>query len=337
MFYLPKAFKIICENAGQHVTNLSSTANSNHVKVTVVGAAGKIGRALALMLKQSILIDELSLYDLKNTAGIAAELNCIDTTCKVTGLWGRNRLEDALKDSNLVVSLASSHKEVSSSSNWYPNAKIIDEIVDKMRLCAPTAWLAIGTSPINSTVPLACRLLKKKGIYNPNGVFGVTTLDIVRANTFAAQVLNVDPESILVPVIGGASKKTAVPILSHMKPAFYIPDDEAKKIATDVQCARDALQSSETPLASAFAFARFIVSLAKALKGYKNVVETAYVPSDEHPDVEYLATPLLLKEDGVAKNLGVPELTEAEYEMLDSAVDQLDRDVRAGEKMARAM
>jgi len=30
--------------------------------------------------------------------------------------------------------------------------------------------------------------MKKHGVYNPNRVFGVTTLDIVRANTFVAEL-----------------------------------------------------------------------------------------------------------------------------------------------------
>ena len=37
--------------------------------------------------------------------------------------------------------------------------------------------------------------MKKAGVYDPNRIFGVTTLDIVRANTFIAE-LKVSMEAI---------------------------------------------------------------------------------------------------------------------------------------------
>ena len=40
---------------------------------------------------------------------------------------------------------------------------------------------------MNSTVPIAAEVLKQRGVYDPKRVFGVTTLDVVRANTFIAQ------------------------------------------------------------------------------------------------------------------------------------------------------
>lgn len=41
------------------------------------------------------------------------------------------------------------------------------------------------------------------GTYNPRKLFGVTTLDVVRANQFVAELLAVDPSGVSVPVIGG--------------------------------------------------------------------------------------------------------------------------------------
>jgi len=39
---------------------------------------------------------------------------------------------------------------------------------------------------VNSTVPIAAETLKAAGVYDPKKVIGVTTLDVVRANTFVA-------------------------------------------------------------------------------------------------------------------------------------------------------
>jgi malate/lactate dehydrogenase len=40
---------------------------------------------------------------------------------------------------------------------------------------------------VNSTVPIASEVLQKAGVYDPNRIFGVSTLDVVRANTFIAE------------------------------------------------------------------------------------------------------------------------------------------------------
>lgn len=94
------------------------------VKVTVCGAAGGIGQPLSLLLKQSELITHLSLYDIVNTPGVAADLRLVEweeqfvapadlydwpwfldshinTKSKVTGHIGNDQLEEAIKDSDV--------------------------------------------------------------------------------------------------------------------------------------------------------------------------------------------------------------------------------------------
>lgn len=65
----------------------------------------------------------------------------------------------------------------------------------------------VVTNPVNSTLPVATEGLKKGGAFDPTRVFGVTTLDVVRASTFAAHALgdNANPKDFKVPVIGGHS------------------------------------------------------------------------------------------------------------------------------------
>jgi malate dehydrogenase len=69
----------------------------------VLGAAGGIGQPLSLLLKNSSLIGELSLYDVANTAGVACDLSHISTACKVKGYSGAGQLHDALRGCQLVV------------------------------------------------------------------------------------------------------------------------------------------------------------------------------------------------------------------------------------------
>ena len=41
---------------------------------------------------------------------------------------------------------------------------------------------------VNSTVPIASEVFKLVNVYDENKIFGVTTLDIVRANTFIREM-----------------------------------------------------------------------------------------------------------------------------------------------------
>ena len=52
-------------------------------KVAVLGAAGGIGQPMALLLKESPLISQLVLYDVVNTAGVAADISHIETPAQV--------------------------------------------------------------------------------------------------------------------------------------------------------------------------------------------------------------------------------------------------------------
>lgn len=67
------------------------------------------------------------------------------------------------------------------------NASIVRDLAAAAAEVAPKAFIAIISNPVNSTVPIASEVFQKAGVYDPNRIFGVTTLDIVRANTFIAE------------------------------------------------------------------------------------------------------------------------------------------------------
>ncbi|KAF9441900.1 hypothetical protein P691DRAFT_790488 [Macrolepiota fuliginosa MF-IS2] len=60
------------------------------VKAVVLGAVGGIGQPLSLLLKANPLVDELSLYDIVATPGVAADLSHISTPAKVEGYLPEN-------------------------------------------------------------------------------------------------------------------------------------------------------------------------------------------------------------------------------------------------------
>ena len=91
--------------------------------------------------------------------------------------------------------------------------------------------VAVVTNPINSLVPLVSEMYKKAGVYDYSRLFGVTTLDCVRANTFVAEILGLEPERVMVPVIGGSCPETRVPLFSHAKPSNEFSNVSIHKFA----------------------------------------------------------------------------------------------------------
>lgn len=78
-----------------------------------MGASGGIGQPLSLLLKQSPLVSELSLYDIVNTPGVAADLSHIDTPAKVKAYNGPDQLKDSLKGAQVY------HREISILKTYF--------------------------------------------------------------------------------------------------------------------------------------------------------------------------------------------------------------------------
>jgi malate dehydrogenase len=82
--------------------------------------------------------------------------------------------------------------------------------------------IEIISNPVNSTVPIAAEVLKAAGVYDKRKLLGVTTLDVVRANTFVAEAKGLDVKDVDVPVIGGHAGATILPLLSQVRGPYYI-------------------------------------------------------------------------------------------------------------------
>lgn len=69
------------------------------------------------------------------------------------------------------------------------NAGIVAALAEGVARHCPDAWVLIISNPVNSTVPIAAEVFKRAGTYNPAKLFGVTTLDVVRAEAFIGEIL----------------------------------------------------------------------------------------------------------------------------------------------------
>jgi malate dehydrogenase len=84
-------------------------------------------------------------------------------------------------------------------------------------------------------VPIASEVYQKAGVYDPNRIFGVTTLDIVRANAFVGEAKGLNPTQVNIPVIGGHSGVTIIPLISQAKPSVDFPKDQLKALTERIQ------------------------------------------------------------------------------------------------------
>lgn len=82
---------------------------------------------------------------------------------------------------------------------------------------------------------MAKEILTAAGVYNPKKLTGVTTLDIVRANTFVSQMKGTRTTETYVPVIGGHSGLTILPLLSQTTPSVTFTDEEVDALSARIR------------------------------------------------------------------------------------------------------
>jgi len=308
------------------------------MKITVLGAAGGIGQALALLLKTQLPAgSELSLYDIAPvTPGVAVDLSHIPTAVKVVGFSGDDATP-ALKGADIVlISAGVARKPGMDRSDLFNiNAGIVRKLVEQTASTCPKACIGIITNPVNTTVAIAAEVLKKAGVYDKNKLFGVTTLDVTRSNTFVAELKGKNPTEMNISVIGGHSGVTILPLLSLI-PDMSFTSQEIADLTKRIQNAGTEVVEAKAGGGSATlsmgqAAAKFALSLVKAFNGEQNVVECAYVEGDGKY-ARFFAQPLLLGKNGIEKILPIGELSQYEQDAVKNMLDVLKADIALGEQ-----
>ncbi len=193
------------------------------------------------------------------------------------------------------------------------NATIVADLVTACAKNCPRAIIAIIANPVNSTIPIASEVMKAYNVYDEKKIIGVTTLDVVRAATFVAEAKvcsilfsayidwllfkGLDPTRVFVPVIGGHSGNTIIPLLSQVSPPVSFSQQELDTLTNRIQNAGTEVVEAKAgagsaTLSMAHAGARFSFSILEALNGKEGVVECGYIASQE-TEFKYFATPLL--------------------------------------------
>ncbi|RJE21253.1 Malate dehydrogenase [Aspergillus sclerotialis] len=319
------------------------------VKAAVLGASGGIGQPLSLLLKTCPLVDDLALYDVVNTPGVAADLSHISSVAKISGFLPKDDgLKHALTGADIVVIPAGIPRKPGMTRDdlFKVNASIVRDLVKGIAEFCPKAFVCIISNPVNSTVPIAAEVLKAAGVFDPRRLFGVTTLDVVRAETFAQEFTGQkDPSKAQIPVVGGHSGETIVPLFSKATPAFQIPSDKYEALIKRVQFGGDEVVKAKdgagsATLSMAFAGFRFAESVIKALKGQTGIVEPTfiYLPGVPGGDAiakatgtDFFSVPVSLGSGGADKANNILEgVTEQEKKLIQTCTEGLKGNIEKG-------
>ncbi|KAG5518380.1 hypothetical protein PMAC_003177 [Pneumocystis sp. 'macacae'] len=320
----------------------SSTAY-NAIKVSILGAGGGIGQPLSLLLKMNSRISELALYDIRGAPGVAADCSHINTPCKVSGYGPEeNGLFKALKDADIVLVPAGVPRKPGMTRDdlFVTNASIVRDLAKFTADVAPTAHLLIISNPVNSTVPICAEVYKRKGVYNPKRLFGITTLDAVRASWFVSEMKNTDPRDENVDIVGGHSGVTIVPLLSKISHNFT--DEEIKILTTRIQFAGDEVVKAKSgtgsaTLSMAYAAARFTNSLLRGIQGERDVIESAFIETTLYLNkgCRFFSVSTELGLEGVEKVYPFEDVSTYEKELLEVCYVELQKNIEKGIKFVQ--
>ncbi|KAF5460931.1 hypothetical protein F2P56_020765 [Juglans regia] len=309
-------------------------------KVAVLGAAGGIGQPLALLMKMNPLVSKLALYDIAGTPGVAADVSHINTRSEVAGYAGEDQLGKALEGSDVVIIPAGVPRKPGMTRDdlFNINAGIVKSLCTAIAKYCPNALVNMISNPVNSTVPIAAEIFKKAGTYDEKRLFGVTTLDVVRAKTFYAGKANLNVAEVNVPVVGGHAGITILPLFSQATPKANFSDEDIKALTKRTQDGGTEVVEAKAgkgsaTLSMAYAGALFADACLKGLNGVPDVVECSFVQSTV-TELPFFASKVRLGKNGVEEVLELGHLSDYEKENLKALKPELEASIEKGIKFA---
>ncbi|KAB5534518.1 hypothetical protein DKX38_017604 [Salix brachista] len=380
-----RSIKSLTTSSSSHILRRGYASEAvPYRKVAVLGAAGGIGQPLALLMKLNPLVSSLALYDIANTPGVAADISHINTRSEVYGYSGEAELGKALEGADVVIIPAGVPRKPGMTRDdlFNINAGIVKGLCEAIAKHCPhvsmellleqvclyvrvnldglvelyLALVNMISNPVNSTVPIAAEIFKKAGTYDPKRLFGVTTLDVVRAKTFYAGKGKVPVAGMLdmwiyytdlvsffgsevnVPVVGGHAGITILPLFSQATPKANLSDAEITALTKRTQDGGTEVVEAKAgkgsaTLSMAYAGAVFADACLKGLNGASDVVECSFVQSTI-TELPFFASKVRLGKNGVEEVLGLGPLSDYEKEGLEKLKPELQSSIEKGIKFA---
>ncbi|XP_075972351.1 malate dehydrogenase, mitochondrial-like [Anticarsia gemmatalis] len=320
-------------------TNYSPQRN---IQVSLVGTTNDVGSNLAILLKQSNKFDQLNLYDDDcKVKGIGMELNHIPGGPEVRTWAGDSSLQNSIRNSDLVVMVYRVPRKPGYTREQMlsANAPAVQKLCRAIANENPNAFLAIATNPLNSVVPFASALMYKYGCYNPFKMFGITHIDTARARMLTARALQINPLDLTVPVIGGHSDDTIIPLFSNMAPCATVVDPYkadtltrlVRKAGTEVVFQKHGKECAT--LAMAWAINEFINLMIDAIRGQEVIVNC--FTANPNFGTRFFSGATKVGPYGITQACHSFQLSDFESFLLNTAVPLINRDVGLGEEYVK--
>jgi len=222
------------------------------------------------------------------------------------------------------------------------NASIVRELASAVARVCPTAHILVISNPVNSTVPIVAGTLEKAGVFDPAHVFGVTTLDVVRASRFLSGIVGASPNDTPVNVVGGHSGSTIVPLLSQSSYGKAVTGDHYDKLVFRIQFGGDEVVKAKdgagsATLSMAYAGAKFTNAVLRGLAGQKGVITPTFVKSPLFADqgIDFFSSNVELGVNGVQNIHPIGPLSPQEQKLLDACLPELKKNIEKGQSFRR--
>ncbi|SMN22452.1 similar to Saccharomyces cerevisiae YOL126C MDH2 Cytoplasmic malate dehydrogenase, one of three isozymes that catalyze interconversion of malate and oxaloacetate [Maudiozyma saulgeensis] len=241
------------------------------VKIVVLGAAGGIGQSLSLLIKSQLYYVvrsnkriHLALYDINRDAisGVVADMSHIDTPITISAHYpdeeNKESLKDCLTNASIVLIPAGVPRKPGMTRDdlFKVNAGIVSQLTDSIiKYCdLKKIFILLISNPINSLIPVIMNRFKynesiTKDTNIEKRLFGITTLDSTRGSIFLKDTINnlkltsglQVMEMPHVPVIGGHSGDTIIPVFSQCSAADNLSQDQISNLINRVQYGGDEI------------------------------------------------------------------------------------------------
>lgn len=329
---------LLLKHSSKHaLRSVISSHSKYHVAIT--GCVNPIAQATALLLRNEPTVTKISLHDVQaQTAGVIFDLYNIPAFSTLKGYYGVNALDKALHKADIVIAVGTAiiqRQGVSHCSIVNSNATHLRVLASKLANMTPQPILGIAVEPINMILPYTVEMLKEYGNYNRKLVYGITMNDILTAQALLASEKGMDLGKHLVPVIGGHSPRTIVPLLSHVQDVLNLPDKYVEEVTQKIRRASEIVvlgkQGIPPILCVANGIATFVRNIIRAMEGHK-VRSCAYIESN-YFGTEFFSGPITIDENCVPELQTYQKFSVRECDLLEKAIGNLREDVRKGREL----
>ncbi|XP_017760984.1 PREDICTED: malate dehydrogenase-like [Eufriesea mexicana] len=294
------------------------------IKVCMIGGSESLIYA-AVLLKQFRLIKRIHVVDTKDSlANTVLDVSHIDTSPRIK-YFKRKHLKQALKEINIIALMdeTNCNMNLNPVDQFEAVSPYICEMAEQMAQLSSESLVAVFARPVTATLPVVSEIYKLAGWWDPDRIIGSTMLDRMRMEALTANLLDLNPAFLSVPIVGGADSNTIVPLLSRATPINRFTNTQQDMLLQSLRSADKEMANIEfrgPTLSDGAAVAKLILALAGGLSGFKSIVTSAYVRSNVLPICRFFTSELQFGPGGIQKNFGLPKMSATEIILVEQTI-----------------